>query len=253
MKNVTIDFYGKEANYLLLEDVEDVMEYAETLQINVGIAAQRMIKSNLKPEQFDHLVTKDGPGGLINSAYHAAWFRGTSVLLELGFSADSKIQRLLGHAAQGEQIMINSIGGYCFRTPETKILRESPYVATITSNHVINENTKFINLENDSELEKHTIKHLEEVDPNYSYVLNLRSYEQADLIKVFKEFKANGGEAAYLYTTGFDVNQIHDYCDALHAAGINKIDFEFNSGIPEELQRALDIISKKMDINVKEA
>jgi len=231
MKSITIDFYGKEADYILLEDVDDVIEYNETvLQRDAGIAAQRMLKTSLKPDQFDHLITKDGPGGIIATSYYKASFVESSPLLEVGITSDAKIARLLGHAAQGEQIMINNVGGYCFRTPNTKIIREEPYAPFESATYVIKENTKFINLENDAVLEDHTIKHLRKVDKNYSYVTNLRSFSQVDLVKVFEEFKANGGEAAYLYTTGFDVDQVHEYCEALQEAGITKIDFEFNSG-----------------------
>lgn len=253
MKSITIDFYGNEADYILLENVDDVIEYNETiLQRDAGIAAQRMLKTSLKPDQFDHLITQDGPGGIIAAAYSKAKFVASSPLLEVGITSDSKIARMLSHAAQGEQIMINEVGGYCFRTPETKILREGPYSPFEHATYVIKENTKYINLENDAVLEDHTIKHLRKVDKFYSYITNLRSFSKEDLVKVFNEFKANGGEAAYLYTTGFDVDQVHEYCEALQEAGITKIDFEFNSGITVKLQEALDTIAENMSISVKE-
>ena len=254
MKSITIDFFGQEANYLLLQNVDDVMEYGERiLQRDACIAAQRMLKTGLEPSQFDHLITHDGPGGIIANAYYkSSMGSGVSALFEAGIVSDEKIERLLGYIEQGEEIMINNVGGFCFRTPQTKILREGPYDPMEEATYVINENTKFINLENDAELERHTVKHLEKVDPNYSYVCNLRGYSKEELVGIFSQFKANGGETAYLYTTGFDIPQIHEYCEALQKAGINKIDFEFNSGISDELQEALDIISEYMEISVKE-
>ena len=131
-------------------------------------------------------------------------------------------------------------------------MRERPYDPTEETTYEINENTKFINLENDADLERHTIKHLKKVDPNYSYVCNLRSFSFDELVDIFRKFKANGGEAAYLYTTGFDIDQVHEYCEALQEAGITKIDFEFNSGITDQLQEALDTIAENMSISVKE-
>ena len=137
-------------------------------------------------------------------------------------------------------------------TPNTKVLSNEPYDPTEEATYEIKENTKYINLENDAELEKHTLKHFKEVDPNYSYVCNLRSFSQAELIKIFKEFKANGGETAYLYTTGFDVDQVFEYSYALQEAGITKIDFEFNSGITDKLQDALDTLGETMTVSAKE-
>ena len=62
----------------------------------------------------------------------------------------------------------------------------------------------------------------------------------------------NGGETAYLYTTGFDVDQVFEYSYALQEAGITKIDFEFNSGITDKLQDALDTLAETMTVCVKE-
>jgi len=255
MKSITIDFYGKEADYLLLQDVDDVMEYGtKILQRDACIAAQRMLKTGLQPDQFDHLITHDGPGGIIANAYYkSSMGSGVAAVFEAGIVSDEKIERLLGHVSNGEEVMINKVGGFCFRTPDTKILREGPYDPMEEAAYVINDDTKFINLENDAELEKHTIKYLEKVDPNYSYVCNLRSFSSQQLEDIFRMFKSKGGEAAYLYTTGFDIPQIHDYCRALRRAGVDKIDFEFNSGITDELQDAIDTISEKMEVRVWES
>lgn len=250
MKAITIDFYGKEADYILLEDVDDVLEYAVDLADSTETAATRMIKSNLPPERFDHLASNDKIGGQIAAAAQLTFIRGGSAIAELGIMAHDKIQRFMNYVLKGEQIMLNKNGGFCFLTENTKILREAPYAFTKESTHTIRENTTYINLENDADLEQHTIDHLSKIDPNYSYITSLRNYEVSDLIDVFKEFKTNGGSVAYLYTTGFDLQQIHDYCSALRTAGIKKIEFEFNAGISEDLQETLDDISKQMTVTL---
>ena len=246
MKNITIEFYNREANYILLSDFNDVLEYAEILGNKVRKAAYDMIQSKLPPDRLDHL------GGLGGVAATAAKFRGTSPLLELGGMADEKIGRFIRYISEGEKIMVNCNGGYCFVTPDTKILRESPYEELECTTYVVNSGTKVINLENDPELESYTVDYLSKVDPNYSYVCNLRDFSRSQLVNIFKEFKTNGGESAFLYTTGADIEQIHNYCEALVEGGITKIDFEFNSGISDELRSTLDIIAETMEITVKE-
>ncbi len=252
MKAITIDFYGQEADYILLENIDDVLDYASDLADSAELAAERMIKSNLPPERFDHLCATDKVGGLIYAAVMKTQILGGSSILEIGHHATDKIRRMIKCSLDGEQIMLNKVGGYCFLTDDTVILKEEDYEFTKELTHVINDNTKFINLENDSELEQHTIDHLSKIDPNYSYVCGLRNYSQGELIEVLEEFKSKGGESGYIYTTGFDVKQVHEYCSAFHTAGITKIDFEFNAGIEKELQLLLDEWSEKLDITVKE-
>ncbi len=252
MKAITIDFYGQPANYILLENIDDVLEYADDLCHSVEEGAQRMIKSNLPPERFDHLCATDKVGNLIRGAVMKTQITGGASILELGHQANDKIQRMINCSLDGEQIMLNSMGGYCFLTDDTVILSKEDYEFTREPTHVIKDNTKFINLENDAMLEQHTIDHLSKIDPNFSHVCSLRNYSQSELIEVFKEFKSKGGESGYIYTTGFDITQVEEYCAAFQAAGITKIDFEFNAGIKPELQRTLDTLSEKFDITIKE-
>ena len=76
---------------------------------------------------------------------------------------------------------------------------------------LIRENTKYINIENDSELENEAIGFLESVDDNYSYVLNLRSYGKETLTNIFREFYGHNGKYIYVYTTGSDIEQMQFY------------------------------------------
>ncbi len=250
MKAITIDFYGKEADYVLLENIDDVLEYAEHHCSDVETAAARMIKSNLPPERFDHLASSDSIGQLIAGAVYKTQMNGGSSILEIGVMADEKILRMMKWSLEGEKIMLNHVGGYCFLNENTKILREESYEFTNEPTHVINDNTTYINLENDSDLEQHTIDYLSKIDPNYSYITNLRNYETSDLIDVFKEFVSKGGSIGYIYTTGFDTQQIHQYCSAFKAAGITDIHFEFNAGIADDLQATLDQLREDDDLSI---
>lgn len=252
MKAITIDFYGQTADYILLQNIDDVLEYADDLCASAEEGAERMIKSNLPPERFDHLCATDKVGNLIRAAVMKTQVLGGSSILEIGHHANNKIQRMINHSLAGEQLMLNNMGGYCFLKDNTVILSEEDYEFTKEPTHVIKDNTKFINLENDAVLEQHTIDHLSKIDPNFSHVCSLRNYSQSELIEVLEEFKSKGGESGYIYTTGFDVKQVQEYCAAFQAAGITKIDFEFNAGIEPELQRSLDELSETFDITIKE-
>lgn len=243
MKAITIDFYGKEADYILLEDINDVLDYAEHLYGDVEIAAERMIKSDLPPERFDHLVANDRVGAMIGGAAYKANILGGAAIQEVCHMANDKITSMSKFALKGEQIMVNKNGGYCFLDEKTKILHSEPHVLTREDTYTIRENTTYINLENDSVLEKHTNTYLSKIDPNYSWIASLRNYDSSELIDIFKTFKANGGSIAYVYTTGFDVPQVHMYCSALKYAGITEVHFEFNAGIEDKLRSALDQIA----------
>lgn len=245
MKAITIDHYGEEADYILLEDIEDVIAYGEYHIGDVEIAAATIIKSNLPNDRLDHLYGSNGRiSGMISGAVMKSKIKGGVPIFELGQMADERILRLLKWSAAGEQIMLNHNGGFCFLNEDTVILREKPYEFTREDTHKIKPNTTYINLENDQELEQHTIDYLSKKDPNYSYVCGLRNYSKPELTDVFKKFKKNGGSIAYIYTTGMDVPQIEEYCAALKAAEITNIHFEFNAGVGSDLQETLDRLAE---------
>lgn len=108
--------------------------------------------------------------------------------------------------------------------------------------YTIKENTQYINLENDPELEERTRQYLGERDANYSHILNLHKFSKANLVKVFTEFKANGGSIVHVYTTGTNVPQMYEYFDAAKEAGLNDFVFEFNAGTGNGIDRFINHI-----------
>ena len=169
--------------------------------------------------------------------------------------ADQKIKNMLDSVQAGETLLVNSVGGYCpFTEGYHKIIEESEYVAIRKRTYVINKNTKYINLENDPELEEHTIKYLTSIDPNYSYICELRNYNIEELVEIFKDFQDNGGDTVYVYTTGMDVPQMYDYTEAIVQSGIKKVEFEFNAGYDMEHDGIIeDLKINNINVDVKSA
>ena len=88
-------------------------------------------------------------------------------------------------------------------------------------------------------------KYLSKKDECYSYVLNLYSFSQEELRAIFEEFKQEGGEILYVYTTGLNVPQMYAYTEAAMKAGIKNFEFDFNSGINDDIKTYLTETEKK--------
>lgn len=236
MKQVLVKTkYDEICSYLMLSNIDDILEYSETLSIGVANTLRRILASNVNIDRWDHMVGRNDPDGVMGGAINAANIKGTNPIYEVGPLVDSKIANMLKYVAKGEIILVNSNGGYCpFTENYHEIIEESEHVAVREQTHVINKDTKYINLENDPVLEKHTIEYLGTVDPNYSHVCQLRNYTIEELTNVFNEFQANGGDTVYVYTTGMDIPQMYEYSDAIIQSGLIKVELELNAGHEQE-------------------
>jgi hypothetical protein len=167
----------------------------------------------------------------------------------MGEHLAAKERRFVELVANGETILVNNVGGYCTYDPDYYTIinvRETE----IPKNYVINEGTKYINLENDPELEQHAIDYLERVDQNYSYITNLASHDYHSLVEIFGEFLKAGGDTVYVFTTGMNVEQMYEYESAARHAGIRKFEFEFNSGINNDIQKFIDYLKPLANVKI---
>ena len=254
MKNVLIETkFDEKIPYLMLDSIEDVIEYSGTLCKGVENTLKRLISSKVDISRWDHMVGRNDPDGVMGAAITKSWIIGTNPIYEVGPIADQKIKNMLNSVQAGETILVNSVGGYCpFTEGYHKIIEESEYVSVRERTYVINKNTKYINLENDPKLEEHTIEYLTSIDPNYSYICELREYDVDELVKIFKEFQDNGGDTVYVYTTGINVVQMFEYSDAIIQSGIKKVEFEFNAGYDEEHDDVIKLLkTNDVDVSVK--
>lgn len=253
MKQVQIKTkFGEIADYIKLESIQDVHEYMSQLGSDVSNAIAKLIRSDIMPKDWDHVRMCGGKGGILQGSIAIAYAKGTNPLYEIDPLVRIKLMDMTQAIDRDEIVLVNKNGGYCTYSPNYHtILHETEYDGAPEDTSVINKNTKYINLENDPELEKRTIEYLSEKDKNYSYVLNLRNYDIDSLTAVFKKFVANGGEVVYVYTTGLDVPQMFDYSTALIAAGIKKVEFEFNCGKNEKHDGVIEhLISHEVDVKL---
>ena len=177
-------------------------------------------------------------------AFSSASMKGTNPLFEIPFLVTGKIQSIENLINRGEKVLINSVGGYCYLMDDMEIIEETKFVLTKPNTVDIKKNTKYINLENDAELEQHTIDYLTPIDPNFSSVCRLRDFNKEELVEIFEKFLENGGEMVYVYTTGIDERQMWEYTSAIIDSGIMRVEFEFNCGVSDEHEK---IIKKLRD------
>jgi len=233
MKQLTVeDPFGHTIDYMVISSLADFVEYSQILSDGVNDTCVRLIKSGVNPSRWDHMIRREDADCVVSAGIVSATVKGGVIFSEIATAMSTKLQNMATMLDQGETLLVNTVGGYCMYDDEYHtIISESEFVTPDT--HVIKKSTKYINLENDPELESHVVNYLKPIDPNFSYVKKLRDYPCARLTEVLKEFKQNGGEVVYVYTTGLDVPQMEDYAEAIIKSEIKNVEFEFNCGMDE--------------------
>lgn len=230
LRNVTIQGRYIEGTWLLLENFNELTEYMEFTSGRVMAQITRLLKSKVGPERWDHMITRTPEGGILAAAIMYCQTHGKIPLLEMDGIIQKKYLNMVDKISKGQKLLVNPLGGYCTMGDDVVILSETTFETAFQLTYTINKNTQYINLENDPELEERTRQYLGERDPNYSHILNLHKFSKDDLIKVFTEFKENGGSIVHVYTTGTNVPQMYEYFEAAKDAGLNDFVFEFNAG-----------------------
>jgi len=241
--------FDEETSYIEIKTGEDLAEYADSLSHNVDNAITRLITSKVPIDRWDHMITRDDQGGVLAGAVLTAQVRGSNPIYELGPMFDGKIASMREYLLEGETVLVNDSGGYCFYNPDYHtILRTEEYTTPDKFKYKINEDTKYINLENDPKLEDNAVNYLKKVDPNYSWVTNLYNIDNDTLVDILKEFQCASGEVVYVYTTGTNVEQMYDYCRCIIDAGIKKVEFKFSATM-ESIHK--EVIRHLEDFNVE--
>lgn len=154
----------------------------------------------------------------------------------------------------GLEVLVNSVGGYRFMTPdfEAQIIRRD--VVDVSSERaksiVVKKSSKYINLENDPVLEAYTTATLEAIDPDYGYIVNLRYFDQQQLTDIFSHFVSNGGHTVHVYTTGIDVEQMYLYASAAVNAQVPNLWIQLNCGV-SDAHKEFEAHFMDMPINVR--
>lgn len=231
MKKATIKYpYGEIAEDVrILNCAKDVAEYIQEFSDEAVTDFSRSCR--VPQSRISHLNN----GSCVTTANILSEMRGTSLANEMSSLIHQKSLNLLRAIGEGETVIVNSSGGYTYLTDEYEILSIKDHNRYDT--YHIGNNSKYINLENDAELEQRTIDYLSNKEDDFSYILNLKRYNKKELCRVFKEFQSNGGETVYVYTTGIDVEQMYTYMNCAISSDISKFEFEFNAGITEEISK----------------
>lgn len=248
MKVANISVFSQSpSDYFMIENIDDLIEYQEILNGELEESFHKIMTSSVDPRKWNHLLNENSQGDTtIAHSIIKCEAEGGNPLLKAPALAQQKIDRIKEHVSNGETVIVNMKGGYCFLDKNTKIFSVDEYVRKDKRVYHIGENTKIINLENDPELEKRTIEYFEEQnDSDPSYILNLRSFSKSDLIKVFNEFQEKGGFQIYVYTTAMDIPQMREYCEAIIESGIQEVVFEFNAGMNPDIESVVNALKKK--------
>lgn len=246
-----INTYNQTHNdVLLLQNMSDFDEFEQLTHDANEDEIVFALKTKVPQSGWDHLF--NGGYGCMTVGVTQANVLGGNAIINSVIHMESKlntIKRLIEH---GDTVVVNHRGGYfpVYDSLEIEIVEMKEYIQDKTQYVDIPFDTIIMNLENDLDLEPQAIKYMEKHDPNYSSIRKLRSFSQQDLVLIFTKFKDNGGEVAYIYTTGTDVSQMRTYTRALMVAGINKIRFEFNAGITPEIKEFIESL-KLYDIDVE--
>lgn len=233
MKLAKIKWYGNEVcENIILSSLEDILEYQQLLTRNTVDTFSYVAKNNIPVDRWDHYGSNGDYGNSFNLTIQTCKLSGGRPVLEFDKITNSKCLNMSKIINMGRDVVVNKNGGYCDFCPTRHEILEycGDFKSSTNKAAVIKENTKYINLENDPVLERHSKDFLNKVDSNYSYVLRLCEFSKDELISVFKDFKSKGGEVVYVYTTGSNVSQMWEYCNAVIAAGLKNIVFEFNAG-----------------------
>lgn len=230
LRNVTIKGNYIQGTWLLLETFNELTEYMEFTSGRVVQQITRLLKSKVGPERWDHMITRTPEGSILAASIIYCKAHGKSPLIEMDGIIQQKFLNMADNISKGRKLLVNPLGGYCFMTDDVSIVSEDSFETAFQLTYTIKEHTQYINLENDPELEECTSQYLGQRDPNYSHILNLHKFSKDDLVKVFTEFKENGGSIVHVYTTGTNVPQMYEYFEAAKEVGLNEFVFEFNSG-----------------------
>lgn len=250
LRNVTIKGKYIHGTWLLLDSFDSLAEYMEFTSGRVVDQMKRLLKSKVGPDRWDHMITRTPEGSILAATLAYCQMNSKSPVFEIDGLIQQKFLTMADHIAKGKTLLVNPLGGYCSMPDDVAILSETPFETSFQKTYVINEGTRYINLENDPELEERTRQYLGQQDPEFSYVLNLHKFSKSDLVEVFSEFKTKGGEVVHVYTTGTNVPQMYEYFEAAQEAGLNTFVFEFNSGTGNGISDFIDHIRPLCNLTI---
>lgn len=252
LKHKTMNLFYK--NMTLLSTLEDLEEYIKFYEDDVKKVTTKVLKSNVPSSRYDHLYFTSPAGLAFMAGVQVCKIRGGIPFIEMDKAGEEMINnkgkaiingKIVVQNPNGSYFTVENLDDYEVQVLSDKVTFEVPKVFHVGTN------PKYINLENDPDLEEHTKNFMKENDENFSYILNLRNFYNNDLEVIFKRFVYRGGKSLYLYTTGLDIEQMRNYIQVAIDSGIKEGLFEFNAGENPEIINVMEEFNSKMNIQYK--
>ena len=240
-KHKNSDQLYNHGTWTMYECAEELSEHLDITLDTTTRELTKLIKSKESVDNWDHYQPSANAGAL-RLAIGMSKVDGVNPIYSVDKYQCSISQNKLNTLLEHGNVLINGVGGYTHYDPEYMVVlskKEMKPIDQLKNFYHIPSGTKYLNLENDPELEEYTQNTLSTIDVDFSYVVNLRSFSKERLEEVFTEFVSKGGQGLWIYTTGSDLEQLQDYVILASRVGIKKYYFTFNSGISEELHETL--------------
>lgn len=121
---------------------------------------------------------------------------------------------------EGQVLLINHNGG--FRpAPYDQIYDSKEFTVKPYEHLTVVEGSRLLVIENDPEVDAWTQEHLK---APYSYIVNLGRLSQPQTFDLIRQFRnETGGSTLFVYTTGINDRQMHDYVEAAIKARFKRI------------------------------
>lgn len=268
MKNVTVKYVQlldqPTADGVLIETLEDI----KLLEQEYNRAEERVIKkfvtSGEPSRRYDHVISglrpTEQPLAILAVAYGTMHEKNPIYMLPSAKAAALKTatSTLLRQGA----VFMNEKGSFTPIMSENRETGEPEnYLEIIEERdfdnfehkvrHRIQDGTKYLNLENDWELERAAIKWLEQKDRKFSYITELSTLHlEYELPRMFEQFVEKGGTHIYVYTTGQNYAQMYDYSKVAIRAGIKDFVFDFNAGMDMNINEFVDWLKQRANVEI---
>jgi hypothetical protein len=225
--------------FTAIDNLEDLALFMDAENKGLSQHVSQLIVDRVPPKKWDHCIG-DHPS-LALSVTDAYIKEDANPFSHLPNAIGMRRQVLTDCINKHGVVWVNKNGGCCSPTKTMTIVERSPLIKlSINDLYTIKPNTRFLNLENDPELEQYTVDWMQGNDPHFSYLTSMRYFSNKQLSAVFKEFCAAGGTSLFLYTTASDVVQMDRYLTLAKAAGIEHCLFHFNQGYTQSITDCLN-------------
>lgn len=239
---------------VLLENYADIETFMKEVEYAEEMVITKFVKSKESNDRYNHIVSGFRPleRSIANLAIARGKMKGENPLYLLGESTKSFLKTVCKVMEYSGSVFLNPSGTVCSINKDMEILEESEFTGFPNPPKFnIKKGSKVINLENDFELEQDAINYMNEnFNYNYSHILDMKTYDDKDFIKVFGQFAEQGGEYVYVYTTGMDYKQMYQYAKCAIQSGLKKFIFDFNSGMDKNINEFVSWLSERAEVQI---